>query len=614
MDGRKKDVFALQSPEVRARLEADLKRRSLEVAMNRRRLLQSAAGAAGAIALGAGFRPGFASARQGGPAPAGDYQLDANQQFYNYILSNDPLSFDFNADLYVGAETEAWAGLLTFDPDGNPVPDWAESYEPNEDGSVWTFHIRPNNRGWSNGDPVTAHDFVWSFTRILHPNPPGAAAQNVYNFILFDVKNAESFSTNTPSEALDGRVATEADLGLAALDDWTFQVTLEGPRANFPQKVAYTACVPAHRPSVEQYGERWALVEEVPLVCNGPFKVDAWEKGVKVVLSKNEGYWDAPNITLTNVVDPIVPGANIVTNYLSGEGDQRLDWAPISGADLPQFQEDPELAAQVSPFNYPGIWMILPSNGVAPFDDLNVRRALSHAIDRDRLTTVTNGLTLPAYCMIPPGVFGYFEDPEIYGIQAFDPELAMSLLEETPYAGGQNWPEITVLMRSDEEQYNSNLMINDIIDQLRQNLGMEVKIDERVEANFRDELYKNTAQLVWIRWWYDYPDADNGYFDMFYGAKPSNKRQAWANEEFDRIVVEAKAQLDPDARLEMYKQAERIIQEDVGYIPVVYRVDMNAFKPWVKNIPTNQFGQYVPDGNIYVRALTKYQISGRPAE
>ena len=169
-------------------------------------------------------------------------------------------------------------------------------------------------------------------------------------------------------------------------------------------------------------------------------------------------------------------------------------------------------------------------------------------------------------------------------------------------------------MRADEEQFNSNLMINDILDQLQQNLGMSVQVQELGFTPFSPELYKNTAQLVWIRWWYDYPDADNGYYDMFYGARPSNKRQAWANDEFDKLAIQAKAELDPDARLALYKQCEQIIQQDVGYIPVGYRVDFNAFKPWVKGISTNQLGQMVPNGNIYARAMSGYQVSGRPAE
>ncbi|MDP9365669.1 MAG: peptide ABC transporter substrate-binding protein, partial [Chloroflexota bacterium] len=553
------------------------------------------------------------------PAAAAVANADADQILYHFVLQGDPLTFDFNANLYANADPECWSGLLTFDPNGTPVADWAERWEPNADGSVWTFHLRQGNTGWTNGDPVTAHDAVWSFTRILDPAPVGAETQNSYSFILYDIKNAESFSTNAPvareGDPLNGQVATAADLGLRAVDDWTLEVTLEGPRANFPQKVAYTACVFAHRPSVEQHGAAWAL-GDVPLVSNGPFKLDRWEKGVRCELSRNENYWAAESIVLQRVVDPITPATNSVLAFEQGTGDQRLDWTPVGADNLPRFQQDPALSPLLRQYVYPGIWMLLPSNGVAPFDQLPVRQALSHAIDRERLTTVTNNLMIPANCMVPIGVYGFIDDPAITGIQNFDPELAMSLLEGTEFAGGQNWPPITILMRGEEEIFNSDLMLNDIIAQLQQNLGMNIQIEKLVgEGNFRPRLLENRDQLVWIRWWYDYPDPDNGYYDMFYGGKPQgSKRQAWANAEFDRLAIEAKGVLDPGTRLELYKQCERIIQEDVGYIPVAFRVDQYAFKPWVQNLPTNLQGYTVPDTNIYVRMFTQVYTSGRPAE
>jgi len=590
---------------------------------DRRRLLKGAAAGAGALALGGwptrgGLRSALAAAQEG--TPAAGAELAGEQIFYHFVLQNDPGTFDFNANLYASAEPEVWSGLLTFDPDGKAVADWAERWEKNEDGSVWTFYLRPDNTGWSNGDPVTAEDFIWSFARILDPEPVGAAAQNSYSFILYDIKYAEPFSTKAPVERegdpLNGQVPTAEDLGMRAIDKWTLEVTLEGPRANFDQKVAYLACVPAHRPSVEEHGEAWAL-GDVPLVSNGPFKLDLWEKGVKVEISPNPNHWQNEQIRLTKVIDPIMPAANSVFAFEQGQGDQQLDWTPVGAADLPRFQEDPELSQLLRQYVYPGIWMLLPSNGVAPFDQLPVRRALSHAIDRERLVTVTNGLVIPAQCMVPIGVYGYLDQgefPEIYEIQRYDPELAMSLLEETEFAGGQNWPEITVLMRGEEEIYNSDIMLNDILDQLRQNLGMEINIEKLVgEATFRPRLLENRDQLVWIRWWYDYPDPDNGYFDMFYGAKPAgSKRQAWSNAEFDEVAVKAKGELDPVARLALYAEAERIIQEDVGYIPVTFRVDQYAFKPFVQGVPTNQQGYTVPDGNIYLRMLTQVYLSGRP--
>jgi ABC-type oligopeptide transport system substrate-binding subunit len=376
--------------------------------------------------------------------------------------------------------------------------------------------------------------------------------------------------------------------------------------------------VPSPQWAVEEFGsDRWAS-GEVPLWVNGPLKLDRWEHDVILELSPNPGYWDAENVHVQKVYEPIIPAESAVLAYERGEGDQRLDWVTVPASDVTRFREDPELSEQLKNYVYPGIWMLVPSNGLEPFQNdevgLKVRRALSHAVDRSRLVEVTNGLSAEAYCMVPTGVFGFIDDPEIAAIQAFDPALAMEQLVGTPYEGGQNWPEITMHMRGQEEVYNADLMANDIVAQLQENLGMNVNIQVWPEASWRPELFKNEFQLVWIRWWYDYPDPNNGYGDMFYSKKASGKRQAWSNAEFDDLVDQGKGVADPEERLEVYKQAERVIQEDVGYIPVVYRVDQYAFKPWVKDVAVNRQGFTVPETNMYVGILTDVRIEGRPEE
>jgi len=578
--------------------------------MSRRSALKAGAAAAAAATIAA---RGRASAGPAGSERKLLRSQEAGEQiFYHDGIWENPVSFDWNANLYCNGEEETFAGLLTFDADLNPIPDWAESWESNEDASVWTFHIRPDNKGWTDGNPVTAHDFVWSWARQLD-----AATAAPYASFLFDVKYGEAYNTQTPyavaGDPLEGKVPTAEDLGAKALDDWTLEVTMEGPRGGFPNKAAYYASVPAPRWAVEEHGEKWALGGDIPLVSNGPFKLDNWEPDVRLEMSRHEGYWDAENIQLARVTDPIFPNANAVLLFEEGEGDQQLDWTQLSGADFQRYLDDPEKSQLLSPYVYPGIWMLLPSNGQVPFDKLEVRKALSHAIDRERLTTVTNGLEAPAYCMVPQGVFGFLEDPSLQEIQNYDPEAAMAALAGTEYEGGKNWPEITMWMRAEEEYLNADVMANDIADQLKQNLKMEIAIQPVPQSNFTQQLNENKWQLVWIRWLYDYPDPDNGYGDMFYSRKASGKRQAWSNEQFDDLVIQGKEAPTPEDRLAIYLEAEKIIQEDVGYIPLTFFLNQYVFKPFVKGLEVNQFGQQVPDGNIYVRMLTKVNTAERPA-
>jgi oligopeptide transport system substrate-binding protein len=584
-----------------------LAQRFKSLGMSRRNFMKIAAAASAGTVTTAGMEkyvgPGVAAA----PLRAlRQEEAGPDQTLYNFDHQADPLSFDWNLNLYCNAATQTGAGVLMFDENLNAVPDWAETFTSNDDASVWTFNIRSDNIGWTNGTdtrPVTAQDFVFSWERQL--NPANAAA---YAGFLFDIKNAEKYNLGEEGIAAE-------DLGMRALDDWTLEVEMEGPRGYFPQVVAFLAAFPSPQWAVEEYGSDGWASGDVPLWANGPYKLDRWEHDVVIELSRNEGYWNAENYQVQKVIGPIIPADGSVLAYERGEGDQRLDWVNVPASDLTRFQEDPELSEQLRQYVYPGIWMLLPSNGQEPFTNdevgLQVRRALSHAVDRDRLTTLTNGLTAPAYGMVPTGVFGYIDDPEIAAIQAFDPEMAMELLVGTPYEGGQGWPEITMHMRGQEEHLNADIMANDIVAQLQENLGMNVNIQVWPEASWRPELFKNEFQLVWIRWWLDYPDPNNTYGDMFYSQKSSGKRQAWSNAEFDDLVNQGKAEPDPEGRLEIYKQAERVIQEDVGYIPVVYRVDQYAFKPWVKDIAVNRQGFTVPDGNIYVNMLSSLRIEGR---
>src|SRR5215212_2180455 len=357
--------------------------------MSRRNFMKIAAAAAAGTVTTAGMEryvgPGAAAAPRRMPLRQ---DLGPDDVFYHFSLLDDPVGFDWNLNLYSGAALEVASGLLTFYANLNAIPDWADTFTPNEDASVWTFNIRPDNKGWTNGTetrPVTAQDFVYSWERQL--NPANAAA---YAGFLFDVKNAEKYN-------LGEEGVTPEDLGVKALDDWTLEVTMEGPRAYFPQVVGYQASVPAPQWAIEEHGSDGWANGEVPLWSNGILKLDKWEHDVVIEMSKNEGYWDAENMRITKVFEPIIPAESTVLAFERGEGDQKLDWAPIPASDLTRYQDDPELAELLRKYVYPGIWMLVPSNNMEPFQNdevgLKVRKALSHAVDRSRIVEVTNGLS-----------------------------------------------------------------------------------------------------------------------------------------------------------------------------------------------------------------------------
>jgi oligopeptide transport system substrate-binding protein len=557
------------------------------VGVGRRDFLLVAAGLAAMGAEGFNARPVSAA-----PKLAPGEKLARDQTFryggggwYQY----EPASQDFNKDLYCNGAVTLFAGLMKFNADFQAVPYMAEKVTSNGDGSVWTFTLRKDSR-WSDGGPVTARDFEWSWKRQLDP-----ATAAPYASFLYDIKNGEAFNKKQITDA--------NAVGVKAKNDWTLEVTLEGPRGYFPVLAAYLAALPAHRASVEKYGDKWT--EAANIVCNGPFVLEAWEHNKQMVLRKNKHFFGAKDVTLDKVVIPIIGVAAGALPYDNNE----LDLTSLQVADLKRLQGDPRTARQVFRYPFPGTWYLLPQVTKPPFDNPKVRKAVAHAIDRENVVKVAQGFAVPAHSMIPPGFPGALDDPKIRGLQKFDPKLAMSMLKGTPFEGGKNWPKIVLSMR--DEALGAKPLAEAVQAVLLENLNMKTELEVLEPRVFRERLWKQDLQFVWIRWFMDYPDPHNEYFDTFYGKKTTGRRQAWVNAEFDRELEAGRDTRDTRARLAHYARAEEIMQTDVGYVPVAWVVRYAAAKPWVRGIERNKQGELVVEGNIYLNMLPNLYLVER---
>src|SRR5262245_44696634 len=313
---------------------------------------------------GLGFATEAPAATPTKPAPG---EKLAKEQVVRYggggWYQNDPASHDFNKDLYCNGVPLLFAGLMDFNANFEAVPWMASKVEGNKDGSVWTFFIRKDSR-WSDNSPGSARDFEWSWTRQL--NPASAAP---YASVLYDIRNGEAFNKKKITDA--------KEVGVRAKDDWTLEVTLEGPRGYFPVLAAYQAALPAHRGAVEKYGDKWT--EAANIVCNGPFVLDAWEHNKVIVLKRNKHFFGAKDITLEKVTCPLIPIASAVAPYENNEP----DLTRLQTADLKRLQSDPRTSKEVFRFPYPGTWYLLPQVTKAPFDNLKARQAVAHAVDRE---------------------------------------------------------------------------------------------------------------------------------------------------------------------------------------------------------------------------------------
>lgn len=554
------------------------------IGVPRREFLQVVSALTGAAAVqGLPDWHGPAQSQAQTPAPLPSGTRLARAQVLRWALPTEPSSLDVNRYLYGGGDVLLFAWLMKFDPDYRAVPWLAERYTASPAGDVYTFYLRPGLR-WSNGDPVTAHDFVWSYQRKLNP----AVAADYVGF-FYDIKNAEKINK--------GIIQDLSQLGVQARDDLTLEFTLEGPRGYFPVLMAYAATAPSHRASVEKYGDKWT--EPGHIVCNGIFTLESWDHNRQLTLKKNTHYFDKDKIMLERVVRPIMARQSQLLAYENNE----LDVVDIvSASELKRLQNNPKLSKELVLYNSPITWYLTPQVTHPPFDDLRVRRAVSHAIDRKTIAEqVIQGQGIPAHAFIPPGLPGYIDAaqyPSFLEIQKFDPRLAMAALQGSKYEGGKNWPKITLSLRGDEGP-NPKAIAEAIQAMLAQHLKMHVELDIMEPRVFRERLWKLDLQFVFIRWYADYPDPHNEYYDTLYSKLASGRRQAWSNAQFDALLEQGRAELDWNKRLALYRQAEEILQQDVGYIPVVWGLFFALFKPWVRGIPRNSREQVMVEGNIY---------------
>jgi ABC-type oligopeptide transport system substrate-binding subunit len=526
-----------------------------------------------------------------GPVPAG-VKLAANQTF-KYNLTLEPDSHDFNKDLYCNGEAALFAGLAQFNPDLEPIPDMAKSWDVNSDGTVFTFHMRTDTK-WSNGQPVTAKDFDYSFRRQLNP-----ATKAPYASFLYDIKNAQAYNT--------GKLPDDSTLGIKVIDDQTLQVTMEHPAGYFPAIVAYNAALPAYKDAVDKYGDDWTH-DPAKIVSNGAFKLTKWDHNKVVEIQKNDGYWNAANIHLQTVSRPIIGADQEVTSYENGE----IDYADRVGVgDYKRIFADPKLSKEAIKYSLDGTWYLVPEADKPPFDTMQVRQAMAHAIDRDTIVkNVLQGIGSVAYTFNPPGTPGF--NPATYDeFTKFDAQKAKDLLKGTPYEGGKNWPKITMSQRNNEGDGPVNAG-DAIIQMLSDTLGMKIDHEVGDPKDIYNRMYQRKLQLIWLRWYEDYPDPNDEQNLVFWSKAggDSGHRQAWHDDKYDALIVQAAGETDPKKRLDLYAQADQIMAQQAGAIFVYYPQNVGLLKPTIGGMPKDRQGTVVPTWNIFVRMYDYLYVTG----
>lgn len=442
-------------------------------------------------------------------------------------------------------------GLTTFDADGKPEPGVAERWEITPDGKVYTFHLRANAR-WSNGDPVTAHDFRASWERTLSP-----ATGSAYASQLYFIENAQAFN--------EGKLTEFSRVGVEAPDARTLRVTLVNPTAFFLDLCAFITLAPVHLPTVERYGDDWT--KPAHLVGNGAYRLAAWRINDRIRLEKNPHYWNADKVALRSVDALPISDANTAFNfYATGQADLTLDKGIVPTQFLDELKKRPD--CHTAPFL--GTYFLRFNCTRPPFDDARVRRAVALVIDKELLVEkITRLGEPPAASMVPPGAGGYTPPP---GLER-DPEAARRLLAEAGFPGGEGFPRISYLYS--EGGLNRAIAV-EIQAMLATELGIHIDLAPQEWKVYLQSMNNLSYDLCRSSWVADYNDP-NTFLSLF-TTHDGNNRTGWSSPEYDALIEAAAREPDAARRLELFGKAERLlVSEAAPVLPLYFYIGVQLY-------------------------------------
>jgi oligopeptide transport system substrate-binding protein len=456
--------------------------------------------------------------------------------------------------------TAVTEGLVSEDPkDLHPVPGMAERWDISEDASVYTFYLRQGAK-WTNGDPVTAHDFIRSFKRILTPELAGE-----YAYMLFLMKGAEAFH--------NGKLDF-SEVGAKALDDHTLEITLENAVPYFLSLLNHYTWFPVHTATIEQHGGLYdrsnPWTKPGKFVGNGPFKLKEWRLNDVLIVEKNADYWDADNVKLQGIhFYPMESAETQDRAFRAGRLHNTYEMIP---AKIEQYQkESPELI-HVDP--YLGSYFYRINTTKKPFDDVRVRRALAMAIDRESIVkNVTRGGQMAANYFTPPQTAGYTTRARIApGIEA-----AKQLLAEAGYPDGEGFPKTSIIFNTSE---NHRAIASAIQEMWRKHLNIEVQLNNQEWKVYLDTQRGLDYFISRAGWIGDYVDP-NSFLDMWTSWSQQNQT-GWSSKEYDQLIARAGATREVEARLELFQQAEEILMAEAPIIPIYIYTRVYLLDPGVK--------------------------------
>ena len=476
-------------------------------------------------------------------------------QMVNEPVSLDPHKIDGLTDFKIAMDL--FEGLTTLSADDRVMPGAAASWESSADGLTWTFHLRPD-AVWSDGTPVTTADFVYSFRRAIDP-----ATASPYVISLLPITGAEAINAGIEKDP--------SRLGVAALDPLTLRITLAQPTPWFLALLTTQSAMPVPRRAVEAWGDKWIQAEHI--VVNGPFTLRHWLPLGDIDLVRNPKFHDAASVGIDEI-DYVLAEDNraALRQYRGGE----LDTDYVLGPDLPAIRQERPGELRTSPLLATAYLVVNQDRALGA--DPRVRRALALVIDREVLERdIIRRGQRPGYELVPPGMPGYTVQRADWADQPMAERIAEA--QALWRAAGAAAPSTIHLLTFKQDVADTYLRA--ITSMWRKALGVETEI-ETIEARvFEGRLTHHDFEISLYNWYGDYADPWTFLANFRSDAQGLNVGN-YRNPAFDALLERSRGTADPAARMALLEEAERLLEQDQTFIPIMHHVAQYLVNPRVQ--------------------------------
>lgn len=488
-----------------------------------------------------------------------------------FNAENEPTSLDpqILTDFTAFVITDnLYEGLVRLDEKNEVAPAGAESWTISEDGKTWTFKLRKNK--WSNGDEVTAKDFVRGIERGLNP-----ATASEYAFLEYYIENAQEYNEGTEKDF--------NKVGVKALDDYTLEFKLKAPTAYFDKLLVMPVFYPVNEKAIAEFKEKYAT-EAKNSIYNGAYTLEEWVHDNKVVMKKRADYWDAANIKIDTLEGVFVSDFEAATNLFKNK---ELLFTKINVEKLTEYKDDPSFVT--APDGRVHFLVFNPKNPVLKND--KIKKALSLAINRDDLVkSVLNGAGVKASGLVAggvPGVNGDFraENGDLY--EQYKDVDVKALFDEGLKELNMTADQVKLSLLVDEvgtgkkeaEFYQA---------QWKEKLGIDVEVEVTTKKERISRAKEGNYDIVRYGWGPDYADAMT-YLELFLTGGSINVPK-YSNPEYDKLIKFAQVNTDPKARIEAMQKAEKILADSFAISPLYYQEGLYLKDPSLEGLTLRAFG------------------------